>query len=180
MSAVSRLDYSFAASPAVASATAARDAALGALTGAVEAFKERVDRYLTDKPIQSILLVEDQEYVAALVLAALRQAGFEVEVARTISEARRLLKRRLYGVALLDMYLPDGDGWTLAEQLPHSIAVVLMSAVADSAALPDLMARTRAQAILESPPTATQLIDLMTNLLKPRRITQPLAVVDGS
>lgn len=54
--------------------------------------------------------MDDEEFLGDLVATALREAGYEVWVARSVSEAKALLAQGEFDVALLDMHLPDGTG----------------------------------------------------------------------
>ena len=57
-----------------------------------------------------ILLVEDDEDLARGLEFNLRHEGYEVALAATLSEGRRLALRPGVDLVLLDLALPDGDG----------------------------------------------------------------------
>ena len=63
------------------------------------------------------LLVEDQEELSALVAANLRRSGFAVDQAGTLDEAEGALAATRYDIILLDLRLPDGDGFALIRTL---------------------------------------------------------------
>ncbi len=63
------------------------------------------------------LLVEDQEELSALVAANLRRSGFAVDQAGTLDEAEGALATTRYDIILLDLRLPDGDGFALIRTL---------------------------------------------------------------
>jgi DNA-binding NtrC family response regulator len=65
----------------------------------------------------STLVVDDCEIVAASVTRALRGAGFDVTVAHSCAEARRLVQERQFLAFVLDVRLDDGSGLDLAEWL---------------------------------------------------------------
>jgi DNA-binding response OmpR family regulator len=67
--------------------------------------------------MKSILLIDDEPAVADVAVFALRQAGFDVQVAGTLAEGRRLLQRRPVDLLILDLGLPDGDGLELCRDL---------------------------------------------------------------
>lgn len=60
-----------------------------------------------------VLLVEDHPPLAEAVCDALRRAGFAVDHAGTAADAREMAALADYGLVLLDLGLPDGDGTTL-------------------------------------------------------------------
>jgi DNA-binding response OmpR family regulator len=64
-----------------------------------------------------VLLVEDQAELAGLVSANLRRSGFAVDHAGMLDEARAALATTPYDIILLDLRLPDGDGFELIRAL---------------------------------------------------------------
>lgn len=70
-----------------------------------------------------LLVVDDESTVRELLRTALRYAGFDVEAAATGEEALDLAVRRPPDVVLLDVMLPDMDGFEVIRRLraqPHS------------------------------------------------------------
>ena len=64
-----------------------------------------------------ILLVEDEPAIAETVLYALRAAGFAAEHCLTGADALREATRAGYDLAVLDIGLPDIDGFALCREL---------------------------------------------------------------
>ena len=64
-----------------------------------------------------VLVVEDDARKTALLRAALEPAGFEVEYAATVAEARGALTDGLPDVVLLDLRLPDEPGYVIAREI---------------------------------------------------------------
>jgi CheY-like chemotaxis protein len=64
-----------------------------------------------------ILLVEDEGAIAQTVAFALRAEGFEAVHALTGREALRLIAGGTFDLALLDVGLPDIDGYALLREL---------------------------------------------------------------
>lgn len=60
-----------------------------------------------------ILLVEDHPSLAEALIAALGRAGFTVDHASQLAQARSFLEHAEYSLIILDRGLPDGDGLTL-------------------------------------------------------------------
>lgn len=63
--------------------------------------------------MNTILLVEDNEGIVLGLQYLLTQEGFGVAIAMCFEEAKRLLLEGEYVLVLLDVSLPDGDGFTL-------------------------------------------------------------------
>ena len=64
-----------------------------------------------------ILVVEDERNVAETLIERLRAAGYEVQHAPTAAVARELAAVQPFHLMLVDVGLPDGNGFELAPQL---------------------------------------------------------------
>jgi len=62
-------------------------------------------------------MLEDDQRLRAIVVRGLRRSGHVVDVAGTIEEARWLLSETNHDVLVLDVMLPDGDGFALCREL---------------------------------------------------------------
>jgi len=85
-----------------------------------------------------IFLVENHPDTLAYLRRFLQRAGHDVETAQTVAETLRTLPAKPCDVLLADLGLPDGDGWSLLEQLgsarpPLAIAMSGRSSPADFA-----------------------------------------------
>jgi DNA-binding response OmpR family regulator len=65
----------------------------------------------------TLLLVEDDTNLRLALRDNLEDHGYAVEVAATVREAREQLARRGFQLILLDIMLPDGDGYSLCRAL---------------------------------------------------------------
>ena len=78
-----------------------------------------------------LLLVEDNDELAALIAAQLQSAGYGVEVRRTGADARIVLRANDYDAIVLDRGLPDEDGMNLlreARARNEQVPVVMLTA----------------------------------------------------
>jgi two-component system copper resistance phosphate regulon response regulator CusR len=64
-----------------------------------------------------ILLVEDDPVTQDFVSRGLSRSGFSVDTARGASEGQHLARQGVHDVIVLDVMLPDGDGFSLLETL---------------------------------------------------------------
>jgi two-component system OmpR family response regulator len=64
-----------------------------------------------------ILLLEDDVRLAGLITRGLRRDGNAVDPAGTIEDARWFASESVYDVLVLDVMLPDGDGFGLCHEL---------------------------------------------------------------
>jgi CheY-like chemotaxis protein len=66
---------------------------------------------------KKILLVEDNPALATALTMRLGATGYQILRARSIAEAMSKLSQRRPDVSLIDINLPDGDGFSLAQQI---------------------------------------------------------------
>jgi DNA-binding response OmpR family regulator len=80
-----------------------------------------------------LLLVEDDEHVAAALLAVLDRHGFTTAHARGGVEALEKAQEGTFDVVLLDLGLPDMDGFEVCGQLRRTagLPVIMVTARAD-------------------------------------------------
>lgn len=74
-----------------------------------------------------VLVVDDEWNMRNLLRIYLMKEGFEVKEASTGSEALSLMKRYEFDVILLDVMMPDMDGWQVCKSVrEHSQIPILM------------------------------------------------------
>jgi DNA-binding response OmpR family regulator len=64
-----------------------------------------------------LLLIEDNQTLSALLQKGLSAAGFEVDVVRTLTDALNGLALTRFSAIILDLGLPDGDGYAVLQFL---------------------------------------------------------------
>jgi diguanylate cyclase (GGDEF)-like protein len=70
------------------------------------------------RPVQSeILIIEDDPELQRVLVAGLTTAGYTITTASTGEEGLRLAARQSFDLIMLDLLLPDIDGWTLLRLL---------------------------------------------------------------
>lgn len=80
---------------------------------------------------KKILIVDDEKDLLEMVISILEQGGYqEMKTAGTVSEALRLCREWKPDFAILDVMLPDGNGFSLFEQIRAftEIPVLFLSA----------------------------------------------------
>lgn len=84
----------------------------------------------------SLLLVEDDAELASLLRNALQEAASHVASADTAQLARQRLRSRIWDLVVLDVQLPDGDGFELCREvrgLSSATSVLMLTARASEA-----------------------------------------------
>jgi DNA-binding response OmpR family regulator len=78
-----------------------------------------------------LLVIEDHDDLACLLLDGLAKAGFSVDRVGTLEEARQTVASNRYSGVILDLGLPDGDGLAIVRTLrsgDDSTPVIILSA----------------------------------------------------
>lgn len=77
-----------------------------------------------------ILLVEDDQSLHRGIQFTLQQEGFEVRGAHRLEEARQLLRSESFSLVLLDVQLPDGNGFDFCAELrrTHDTPLIFLTA----------------------------------------------------
>lgn len=63
-----------------------------------------------------ILLIEDEEKMAAFLEKGLREAGYEIEIARDGAAGLELALTKRFDLLLVDVMLPKKDGWSVVAE----------------------------------------------------------------
>ncbi|ETT56220.1 regulatory component of sensory transduction system [Paenibacillus sp. FSL R7-269] len=84
-----------------------------------------------------ILLVEDDQAIARNLVLLLRSEGFTVTHAATRSEAVAMLGGNPFDLALIDIALPDGNGFTVYTEIKatREVPVIFLTASGDEASV---------------------------------------------
>ena len=61
--------------------------------------------------MKNILMVEDDSTIAFAVKYAVEQEGSNLDIAENLENARKILNSKEYDLILLDVMLPDGNGY---------------------------------------------------------------------
>jgi len=80
--------------------------------------------------MKTILLVEDNKTIILGLQYALEQEQFQVTVAMNMQEALEKLQKTTYDMYLLDISLPDGDGFSLCKKIKETqeVPVIFLTA----------------------------------------------------
>jgi CheY-like chemotaxis protein len=84
----------------------------------------------------SVMVIEDQQAIAELLIDVLKDAGYVTFHSPSASEAAAFAREMRPNVILLDVMMPDRNGWDVLEELrsdpvTRDIPVVITSAVYD-------------------------------------------------
>jgi len=94
-------------------------------------------------PIKRVLIVEDDAAIRGLLEDILHVSGYAVAVARSGAEALVGMRERPPDLVLLDLMLPDMNGWTFLQVREHERALASAPVLVISAAGPTGIARAQ-------------------------------------
>ena len=64
-----------------------------------------------------LLLVEDNNAIIMGLDFLFKEEGYNFDVARTCNEADKLITKNKYNIVLLDVFLPDGNGFEICKKI---------------------------------------------------------------
>lgn len=86
---------------------------------------------MVERAPSRLLVVEDEQNVGSTLVERLKREGFDVAWAQSLEEARLEISQRKFDLALLDVGLPDGNGFSAAQllrQQQKSTAIIFLTA----------------------------------------------------
>lgn len=80
-----------------------------------------------------ILLVEDDDQIASYLGELLRAEGFDTQIAGSKKEASECLLAKAFDLVILDVSLPDGNGFSICAEIKreYEIPVIFLTASGD-------------------------------------------------
>lgn len=89
------------------------------------------------RPLERLLVVDDERMACNLISLRLRQSGFQVETASTAAEALDNIQTKKFDLVLLDRLMPGWNGDRVLKELREShsssdLPVIMVSAIDDS------------------------------------------------
>ena len=114
-----------------------------------------------------VLVIDDDLPIRGMLAAALRQHGYQVLLAGDGGEGHRALTIHQPDVVLLDLAMPDVNGWDFLQRTQETghlgkIPIVVVSAHASQQ--PQALLRMGVAAILPKPFNLSDLLDLIEHL----------------
>lgn len=122
---------------------------------------------VADVERRRVLVIDDDLPLRGMLAAALRQHGFQVLLAGDGAEGHRALKIHKPDVILLDLAMPDVNGWDFLQRLRETGQLGKTPIIVVSAHLridPQAVLQMGVSAILPKPFNLNELIDLIEHL----------------
>ncbi len=82
-----------------------------------------------------ILIVDDEKEIADLIAVYMNNEGYETVKCHNGSEALKRIRNDIFDLAVLDVMLPDVDGFTLCNEIrkSHTYPIIMLTAKTDFA-----------------------------------------------
>jgi len=92
---------------------------------------------MENKPVKHIICIEDEMEMIDLIRIILGRRGFEVTGANGGREGLRMVREKHPDLVLLDLMMPDMDGWEVYQQMKadeatRNIPVIVVTAKAQN------------------------------------------------
>ena len=125
------------------------------------------DKRLADVDRKRVLVIDDDLPLRGMLAAALRQHGFQVLLAGDGAEGQRALTIHSPDVVLLDLAMPEVNGWDFLQRLRDTgrlgnVPIVVLSA--HVRVEPQALLQMGVAAILPKPFNLPELIELIEHL----------------
>ena len=114
---------------------------------------------------KTLLLVEDDPAFSQMLRWELEELGYELAVAHDCQEAREECCSHRFPVVVLDLDLPDGDGFELAEELARDCPAIKVIICSGRHLRPQAIpnAESAIHAVLTKPVSITRLTQLLSD-----------------
>lgn len=133
----------------------------------VQPHSDATSRRVADVEKKRVLVIDDDLPIRGMLAAALRQQGFQVLLAGDGGEGHRALALHHPDVVLLDLAMPDINGWDFLQRLQETgylgkVPIVVVSAhvLVD----PQALLQMGVAAILPKPFNLPELLQLIEHL----------------
>jgi two-component system, OmpR family, response regulator MtrA len=128
-----------------------------------------------------ILVIDDDIAITELMSMLLRTHGFEVFTANSGAEGVKLVREKLPHVVLLDLMMPDMDGWQVSKAIRtfSNVPILILSAINDPAMVASVL-DAGADDFLVKPVPSSVLVANIRKMVRQTGSTEKLALKKNS
>jgi DNA-binding response OmpR family regulator len=121
--------------------------------------------------MKSILLIEDDPFLVDLYNTKLKEKGFEVEIAVSGREGLRKFKEKKPDLILLDIVLPDLDGWEVLAEIKkmgklNDLKIVVLSNLTEIGDVKKAQELGAARYLIKSHFTPTEVVEEIKKIIE--------------
>ncbi len=123
-----------------------------------------------------VLIIDDEEGIREMLAEILLDEGYETAAAASVSDARKRLETESFDLALLDVWLPDGDGIDLLQEMRSGLFEQPVVVVSGHANIDTAVKATRLGAFdfLEKPLSLSRVVLTVQHALEQTRMQREL------
>lgn len=125
--------------------------------------------FIMPKQLKKILIAEDERPMARALELKLTAAGFLVQTTASGREALRLLKESSYDLLLLDLVIPEVDGFVILQEIKaysKRLPVIVLSNLSQGEDVAKAKALGADYYFIKSDSTLTRIIEEVKRILK--------------
>lgn len=125
--------------------------------------------------MKNILLVEDDPFLVDIYTTKLKESGFNIEVATDGDQGLRKLSEKGFDLLLLDIVLPQIDGWEILEKIKilrpsikhlESLKIVILSNLGQKEEVEKGIAMGAVKYLIKAHYTPSEVVREVEQLLK--------------
>ncbi|MCX7760844.1 MAG: sigma-54 dependent transcriptional regulator [Hydrogenothermaceae bacterium] len=124
----------------------------------------------------NILVIDDEENITSLLKDILTDEGYSVDTARSITQAKDLVRKNIYDAVFLDVWLSDGDGLTFLPEIKTLSPLTQVVMISGHGNIPMAVKAIKEGAFdfLEKPLSTEAIIAVLEKIYKEIKIQQNL------
>jgi len=120
---------------------------------------------------KSILLVEDDPFLIDIYSQKFKKSGFDIKIAENASKLFQLLEEEVPEVILLDIVLPQMDGWSILKKIRANkdwdkCQIIVFSNLSQKEEIEKGMALGANQYLVKSQHTPLEVVSKVEKMLK--------------
>ena len=126
-----------------------------------------------------IIVIDDDTAVTDLLSVLLRSHGFEVQATNNSVEGLNLLRDQKFDLAILDLMMPDMDGWEICKEVRSfsQIPIIVLSALNDPSMIASVLDAGADDYLTK--PTPSRILVAHINRITRRNGTAPLSAASN-
>jgi len=126
-----------------------------------------------------IIVIDDDTAVTDLLSVLLRSHGFEVQATNNSVEGLSLLRDQKFDLAILDLMMPDMDGWEICKEVRSfsQIPIIVLSALNDPSMIASVLDAGADDYLTK--PTPSRILVAHINRITRRNGTAPLSAASN-
>lgn len=121
--------------------------------------------------MKSILIVEDDPFLIDIYTTKLKEVGFKIEVVKEGDEVLPKLKEKLPDLLLLDIVLPQVDGWEILRQIKEEnslkdLKIIILSNLGQKSEIEKGLKLGAARYLIKAHYTPSEIVEEIRKVLK--------------